>query len=139
MDNNRDTGVNGLRVGQRVVCVRTWVSDNGYWAVKMVGPVRRQVYTIRATQVHHPRYPNETSHHVLLEEIVNPTLLFMDEMFEPSFDRSRFRPLIVKSQEEDAELFKLIASQAEDSLVSKVDELNRRSRLAACGGEEVVE
>jgi hypothetical protein len=81
-------------VGQKVVCVDTWSRDERC-AGDERGPIRGVEYTIREVGYLHAEHPNTIQ--VRLVEIVNPARAYgSNELFEPCFRASRFRPLVTR-------------------------------------------
>lgn len=76
-----------FHVGQKVVCIETWVRREGYG--DEVGPVAGKVYTIRAL-LDEDVWGDLGLH---LEEIVNPVRNYFGGPLEPGFARRRFRPV----------------------------------------------
>lgn len=88
-----------FHVGQRVVCVETWVDDpNRLGRMGEEGPVAGHVYTIREIGMFHPMFPDSVN--VRLVEIVNAARDYCSpsgdvfRTWEPSFGAFRFRPVV---------------------------------------------
>lgn len=83
--------MSNFRVGQKVVCVRSW--ENLYGHKNISGPLEGEIYTIREIGFIHPDRPDILT--VRLAEIVNSELDSEEYgKWEPSFAAYRFRPLV---------------------------------------------
>jgi hypothetical protein len=95
-----------MRIGQEVVCI----NDNFHEeAVKLISNrvVKDKLYTIRDIV----NYFNKGQTGVLLEEITNPIITNTDNPnygFEPTFNISRFRPLVEVDDLVETEIEELV-------------------------------
>lgn len=74
------------QVGDRVVCVETWLLKDG--TGDEAGPVAGHIYTIREIGLLHP-FKNDVC--VRLAEIINPIRAYLDATGEACFAAARFR------------------------------------------------
>lgn len=82
-----------FRIGQEVICIKSWVlrPGVGYGHEKL--PVAGVTYHIREIGIGlHLGWPAALA--VRLEEIVNPIGYYSEGEFEPAFAANRFRPII---------------------------------------------
>ena len=79
-----------FRVGQKVVCIETWVRRNGVG--DEIGPVAGEIYTIRDIGFLNPAAPDVVA--VLLAEIRNAVHDYVDGRGETCFAAHRFRPVV---------------------------------------------
>ena len=81
-------------VGRRVVCI----NDNWEWRVPGVTyPAQDAVYTVRGSEGACDSQDPATcaqAPYIWLTQIINPTVVCADGLFEPSFSHEAFRPVL---------------------------------------------
>lgn len=76
-----------FKIGEKVACIHSFIPDDFDIRKGNVLPVKGEIYTIRVIQVY------DVGIYFLLEELVNPILIYTEGLGELVFSSDKFRKL----------------------------------------------